>query len=457
MLLTRAGLKLNVTQFALTQCNEDLANFDAPLFKADPFLDVLTDSARDLARALSNDRTVGSEHFLLALLQLDAHLRQSLEKQGLKFDQLRMAILGPAEQDLRLDEPLRFLDATDEVDVDRIMDAAANRAREALRVMEDYCRFAVDDAFLTRQCKHLRHELAEAFAEMTPTRLLEARDTIHDVGTMISTPAEQARASLQVVIQANCKRLQEALRSLEEYGKLRRPQIGKTLESLRYQTYTLERAILLGTAARQRLADVRLYVLLSSEKCQAALDWTIKEAAAGGAEMIQLREKNLNDRELLDKARNVRRWTREAGVLLIINDRPDIARLTEADGVHLGQDDFPVKEARRIIGPEALIGVSTHNLEQVRQAVLDGASYIGVGPTFLSGTKEFTEFPGLDFARAAAAETALPAFVIGGVNLENIGQVVAAGLNRVAISEAICQADEPRQVAKQLRQAFDRQ
>src|SRR5207237_814061 len=164
--------------------------------------------------------------------------------------------------------------------------------------------------------------------------------------------------------------------------------------------------------ARQRLRDARLYVLLSGASCVAALDWTIAEAAAGGAAVIQLREKELSDRELLARARQVRRWTRQVEVLFIVNDRPDIARLVEADGVHLGQDDLPVREARRILGPEALIGVSTHDLAQLRQAVLDGASYIGVGPVFPSTTKSFEVLAGLDFVREALVETTLPAFVI---------------------------------------------
>src|SRR5207248_5017898 len=129
-----------------------------------------------------------------------------------------------------------------------------------------------------------------------------------------------------------------------------------------------------------RLEKARLYVLLTGATCTAALDWTIREAAGGGADMFQLREKTLSDRELLERARNVRQWTRETGTLFIINDRPDVARLVEADGVHLGQDDLSVKEARRVLGPGPLIGVSTHTPEQVRRAVLDGGSYLGVGP-----------------------------------------------------------------------------
>src|SRR5207249_5299798 len=121
----------------------------------------------------------------------------------------------------------------------------------------------------------------------------------------------------------------------------------------------------------------------------------------------------------------------------------------------LGQDDMPVKEARRIVGPDALIGVSTHNLDQLRQAIRDGASYVGVGPTFPSGTKEFAELAGLEFVRQAMAETSLPAFVIGGVNLHNVAEVVGAGARRVAVSQAVCQAEDPRQVAGTLRRTLE--
>ncbi len=147
---------------------------------------------------------------------------------------------------------------------------------------------------------------------------------------------------------------------------------------------------------------------------------------------------------------DVRRWTHKAGVLFIVNDRPDIARLSEADGVHLGQDDLPIKDARRILGPDAIVGVSTHSLEEVRQAVLDGATYIGVGPTFPSATKAFDDFPGVDFVRAALDETSLPAFAIGGINLGTIAAVTAAGARRVAVSHAIARAEDPHAVAAAL-------
>src|SRR5205823_3474493 len=181
--------------------------------------------------------------------------------------------------------------------------------------------------------------------------------------------------------------------------------------------------------------DARLYVLVTAARCALGLGRTIREAAEGGAQVIQLREKNLSDRALLARAREVRHLTRAAGVLFIMNDRPDIARLAEADGVHVGQDELSVRDVRRIVGPEALVGVSAHNLEQLQQAILDGASYVGVGPTFPSGTKEFAAFAGLDFVHQAAAETSLPAFVIGGITLQTIGQAVAAGARRVAVGQ----------------------
>lgn len=352
------------------------------------------------------------------------------------------------------DHPRFSCNPSESIDAGRIMDAAANRAREAVRVVEDYCRFVLDDAFLSKELKELRHDLAETLAGLPPTILLEARETLRDVGTEIRTARETERHSLLDVVQANLKRLQEALRSLEEVSKLHRDGMGHRLEQIRYRSYTLERSILLGSDSRRRLADAKLYVLLTGSQCRHALDYTIREAAAGGASVFQLREKTLADRALLERARQVRRWTRETGTLFIMNDRPDIARLVEADGVHIGQDELPVREIRRIVGPGALIGVSTHDLEQIRQAIRDGASYVGVGPTFRSGTKTFSELAGLDFVRQAVAETALPAFVIGGVNRETIAAAVAAGARRAAVSQAIGQAEDPRQAAAELVQTL---
>jgi thiamine-phosphate pyrophosphorylase len=411
--------------------------------------------AAERAAAVSAERTVASEHLLTAVLEVATPLRQSLEVLGLSWPALE-AFTAVDDQPIRPDEPLQLVGASEQIDTARILDANANRAREALRVVEDYCRYALDDAFLSGELKGLRHGLTELLHTLSGKLLLEARDTLQDVGTQLSAAGEYERHSLAEVVRANLNRLREAFRALEEYGKVINSDLGRTFEQLRYRCYTLEKAIVIGGDARQRLAYARLYILLTGSQCTAALDWTIREAAAGGASIFQLREKQLNDREFLERARQVRRWTRDAGSLFIVNDRPDIARLAEADGVHLGQDELPVHAARRIVGPDALIGVSTHSIEQVRHAVLDGASYIGVGPTFPSGTKDFAEFPGLDFVQAAMAETSLPAFVIGGINEKTIDAAVAAGARRVAVSQAVCQAEEPRTAAAMLLQHLGR-
>jgi len=394
------------------------------------------------------ESTLTGEFLLLGLIRSIEPLRQPLRLGGVRVEQLtRPAEVAP----LPFTEPLDLSDAPDEVAASRVVDANANRARESLRILDDYCRFVLDDAVLTQEVKSLRHDLVELLSRIPSQTLHESRETLADVGTAITAGGEMIRESPSEVAQVNLKRLQESLRSLEEFGKLLSRELSVGLEALRYRSYTIEKAISIGADSRERLQNARLYVLLTGATCSAGLDWTIREAADGGADVFQLREKSLSDRELIERARNVRVWTRQTGTLFVLNDRPDIARLVEADGVHLGQDDMTVKDARRILGTGPLIGISTHNADQVRQAILDGANYVGVGPTFPSPTKEFGELAGLDFVRQAAGLTTLPVFVIGGVNADNISQAVAAGARRVAVSAAICAADDPRSVAARLR------
>jgi len=446
----RAGLDWRAYRAPLGHgSSPDLSAAPGPRPLHDRTQGVLLHAGR-LARERLHETTLSSEVLLFALLQTEEKLRRLLELLGLRYHLLKKEVFAQPPA-LQLDEPLRLDPLPEHIDMARVLDAAANRAREGLRVVEDYCRFALDDAFLTRELKQLRHDLTAALASLPGHLLLEARETQQDVGTQFSLPSEQERRSLLEVAAANLKRVQEALRTLEEFGKVHSAAIGAAVEQLRYRTYTLERAVVLGSAARERLQNAVLQVLLSAATCFGSLEWTVKEAAGGGADVIQLREKGRNDRDLLERAREVRQWTHEAGVLFIVNDRPDVARLVEADGVHLGQEDLPVHEARRIVGPDALIGVSTHNLEQVRQAVRDGASYIGVGPAFPSGTKQFSDLPGVPFVREALAETTLPAFVIGGVNARTLGELVAAGAKRIAVSQAVAQSETPRAAAMQLR------
>jgi thiamine-phosphate pyrophosphorylase len=163
--------------------------------------------------------------------------------------------------------------------------------------------------------------------------------------------------------------------------------------------------------------------------------------------MIQLRDKRLADRELVARARQLREATRGSRTLAIINDRPDVAVLAAVDGVHLGQEDLPVKDARAIAGTEMIIGVSTHNIARARTAVADGANYLGAGPTFASRTKSFGTLAGLNYLRQVAAEITLPTFAIGGINTDNVSDVLATGTGRVAVGAAVTEADDPEVAA----------
>ncbi|MBC7854303.1 MAG: thiamine phosphate synthase, partial [Pirellulaceae bacterium] len=324
-----------------------------------------------------------------------------------------------------------------------------NRAAEALRVLEEYCRFGLDDGHLTKCWKELRHSLAKLQSSIPSQDLLNSRNTPADVGTSVKTDQELSRDSIRHVAQASCKRLEQALRSLEEYAKvLALPT--REFEALRYRTYTLEKATLLTADSQQKLADARLYVLMDGGDSPSSLENRALENCQAGADIVQLRDKKLNDRELLERARLLRRITRTCGTLFIMNDRPDLAVLSAADGVHAGQDELSIQDVRRIVGPNMLIGLSTHTVEQARQAVLAGASYIGCGPTFPSGTKHFDSFPGLAFLRAVAAEISLPAFAIGGITQENVGEVLGTGIRRVAVGGAVARVTEPRIAVKSI-------
>ena len=400
---------------------------------------------------LTETGSLSTDQVLSAILTLSGSARELLETCGLD----RAAFAPAAEPEpIHLDVPLDLAEPPDVAGAARIVDASANRVREALRVLEDHCRFVLGDALLSAACKEIRHDLAAALGDLPGSLLLAARDTVHDVGTAISTDAERSRDSLEAIVAANAKRLQEGLRSLEEYGKLLSDDFGAKIERLRYASYTLEKSLVLGNDGRKRLASARLYALVTESACRASLVGTVRELAEGGVDVIQLREKGAGDRTILAKAREIREITRRFGVVFLMNDRPDLARLAEADGVHLGQEDVTVADARRILGPDALIGVSTHSLDQLRTALEDGANYVGVGPTFASPTKTFAEFPGIAYVREAAQATSRVAFAIGGITLDNVDQVLAAGATRVAVSAALCGADDPRRAAQRFREKF---
>ncbi len=332
----------------------------------------------------------------------------------------------------------------------RLLDANANRAREAFRVLEDYARFILNDSPTAASLKELRHQLAEAMGPLLPEAILH-RNTPGDVGTAIKAANEFTRQDAAHVVAANSKRLGEALRSLEEFSKTQSPEAGEQIEAIRYRFYDLEQKIARTLRPHQRFADVRLYVLVTEQFCKQPWLQTAENAILGGADCIQLREKELCDRELLSRARQLVALCRRHRVLCILNDRPDLAILAGVDAVHLGQEDMPAFEARKIVGNEMIVGVSTHNIEQARQAVLDGADYIGVGPFFTSGTKPRDFIAGPAYARQVTENITIPAVAIAGITAANVDEVLDAGIRAVAVSSAVIGAADVRSAAKLLK------
>jgi thiamine-phosphate pyrophosphorylase len=458
VLLAEAGLEPPVI-LAILGADDAVPPSDprsAPLPSSPEVRDALSEAGAQ-ARALDRSRSVGTEHLLGGLLSLPGAVSELLDAAGFAvaplLDRLNAdatAETAPIPMAAEI-PPLQLTDATETVDIFRVLDASANRAREGLRVVEDYARFALDDPGLTRRLKDVRHRLAEAVRGLDLDALTAARDTRGDVGTSIMAADERVRDNPRAVLIANFKRASEALRSLEEYAKLIDVWLAGRFEVLRYDVYTLEKLTLSAVAAHRTLADARLMVLVGGLPTLGDLTWVVGEALAGGADVIQLREKALPDREWLQRAREVRILTAQAHARFVLNDRPDLARLASADGVHLGQHDMTPRDARRIVGPRMVIGVSTHDREQLDHAIVAGAGYLGVGPVFPSETKDFSDLAGLAFVTRAAETTNLPWFAIGGINETNVDRVLEAGATRIAVSAAIVHAARPRDAAATLR------
>lgn len=334
-------------------------------------------------------------------------------------------------------------------DLQRLLDANLNRAREGLRVVEDYARFVADDGDLAARAKACRHRL-RTISELLGPGLLSARDVEGDVGLDAKTDAERSRGCAGDVLRAAFARVQEAARSLSEYGKLVSGEAAAAAERLRYDVYMLEPPALLRTETRRRFRAVRLYVIVTESLCRGPWLEVARAAIDGGAGCIQLREKSLPDAELLRRGEALRRLTADRGALFVFNDRPDLAKLVGADGVHVGQDDLPVRMARRIAGGEALVGKSTHTLEQFEAALAENPDYVAVGPMFASTTKPQEHIAGPGMLCAAAARTQLPLVAIGGITAANAAEVFRAGASCVCVCASVISSQGPSSAAREI-------
>lgn len=328
--------------------------------------------------------------------------------------------------------------------IDRIVDANLDRAREGLRVLEDWFRFACEDRDRAALCKDMRQRLAHWHGD----RFRLARDTPNDPGTQISHPAEVKRTDVGHLLQANCSRVQEALRVVEEYAKLVSPAMAADCEQMRYQTYALENAIL-NAQLRQRLDRATLYLITSPVP-----NWlnAIEAALQGGVRLVQYRRKSADYSVMRQEALALKQVCDRYGALTIVNDRVDLALDIGADGVHLGQTDMPVESARQLLGPYRLIGQSTTNEQELDRALASSADYVGVGPVYATPTKAGKAAAGLDYVRLAASRATIPWYAIGGIDLTTLPAVVQAGAMRVSVVRSLMEADDPKGDAERMLQ-----
>ncbi len=340
-----------------------------------------------------------------------------------------------------------------DTDVLRIIDASLNRLREALRVVEDHLRFVLDDAELAGRTRAMRHRAAGIARRMGESRLLEARCVEMDVGR-VHALASAGREDPDHVVAAALSRATEAARSVAEYARLLDEVVAGEAERLRYELYALAQAIRLRGALRHRFRGGGVYLVLSEQACRRPWLEVAEAALQAGVRCIQLREKRLADRAWLERARRLRDLTVRHEALLIVNDRPDIARLAGADGVHVGPDDLDPASARRIVGGGRLVGLSTRSVEQVRAAEAAGADYLAVGAMFPTRTKPDATVRGVGLLEEIRAHSGLPIVAIGGVTPQRVGVLRQAGATLIAVCSAICGAEDPGAAAGQLLRAW---
>lgn len=336
----------------------------------------------------------------------------------------------------------------------RIIDANLNRAGEGLRLLEEIARLLLGDAELTLQLKSIRHELLREDFPLH-RQLLQARNAGDDVGANLDIPGEDKTRTLPLVVVANARRVQESLRTLEELTKV--PGMAPELDSekfrqARFTLYTIEQKLVAKLLRRDKLARLHgLYVIVDTESLKGRSHVEVaRQVIRGGATTIQLRDKISDRRELLPVARQLRDLCSEHNVLFIVDDYLDIALETDADGLHVGQEDLPVKVARKWLPPDKLLGASARTVELALAAQADGADYLGVGAMYPTLSKVKTILVGLERLRQIKQAVSLPLIAIGGINKDNAADTIAAGAVSVAVISAISGAESPEEAARQI-------
>lgn len=343
----------------------------------------------------------------------------------------------------------------------RLLDANINRAAEGLRTLEDIARFYLNNTVLTTALRELRHRVRKGVSDLTAP-CLTARDSLQDIGLTISKDsALDDKKHLPELTAGAFKRLQEALRVVEETLKIHdQYPLAKDYEGLRFQAYALEKDYAPHVAAHLRcLPATDLYCLTAEEHSAGRSNLqVVSDMLEADIKIIQYREK---DKKLLYKYEEcvkIRQLTAEAKACFIVNDDIHLAMAVGADGVHIGQEDLPLPQVRKLVGETMLIGLSTHSPAQAQAAVAQGADYIGVGPLFSTKTKKDVCDPvGLEYLDYAVANVTIPFVAIGGIKEHNIAQVVQHGAKCIALVTDIVGAPDIKKKIAALRDSIHKE
>ncbi|AAQ00392.1 MULTISPECIES: thiamine phosphate synthase [Prochlorococcus] len=330
--------------------------------------------------------------------------------------------------------------------VAQLIDANLDRAREGLRVIEDWCRFSLKNKDMVITLKNWRQQLGKEHYEIYKN----ARSSSSDQSAGLSHPAQKERILPQQILSANFARIQEALRVIEEFSRISHPKLSKISAQIRYEIYDLEVIILKISNLNMLDEKLKSCKLCLITRTHPELIKTVLLALKAGVTMIQYRCKETPDNQMIAEAKELASICKSYNSLFLINDRADIALAVDADGVHLGQKDMPIQTARKIIGHQKIIGLSTHSLEEIQNATSQGCNYIGIGPIFKTKSKQNDLSLGIDFFSKINLKTNLPWFAIGGINKDNIDKIKEVGIKRVAVINAIMGAEDPYLASKEL-------
>ncbi len=335
----------------------------------------------------------------------------------------------------------------------RIIDVNLNRAGEGLRILEEMARFILNNAVLTEKLKSLRHELVTG--DITFNRkLLTARQAESDVGADITVPGQGGNELTELVI-TNSRRVQEALRVLEEMAKLNENPLKLSTDAFRharFSLYTIEQELTFRLLRKDKLKLIYgLYPIVDTEalKGRSHAQMT-KEIIKAGATVIQFRDKVSNKSNVFPIALEIKKLCSDAGVLFIMNDYLDVALATDADGLHIGQEDLPAGEARKLLPQDKILGVSANKLELAVKAEKDGADYIGYGAIYPTGSKEGAKAIGLTRIPEIKRTVSIPIVASGGISLDNISEVMNAGADSASVISAILGAPSAEEATREL-------